>query len=47
MRRVLKIQVFWHITPSSSSSSYSTTALSVWPWLPSVSEQFNFSGVEC
>jgi len=36
-----------------SSSSYSTMALSVWPWLPLypsgifcvVSEQFNFSGL--
>jgi hypothetical protein len=25
-----------------SSSSYSSMALSVWPWLPLVSEQFNF-----
>jgi len=27
-----------------SSSSYSTTALSAWPWLPLVSEHFNFPG---
>ena len=44
------LQITHHVphtyTATGISSSYSTTALLVWPWLPfMVSEQFNFSGV--
>jgi hypothetical protein len=38
----LRMMITFHLN---GFSSYSTTALSVWPWLPLVSEQFNFSGV--
>jgi hypothetical protein len=40
---VLGVQLV--VSGSQGPQIYYTTALSVWPWLPLVSEQFNFSGV--